>query len=73
MTATSAADTLPRTTSAAAASPAAAVQTCSAEQTRVPGRWAIIFYFGYQDYWAEEGVLDVWGATLTMRLLSGED
>jgi hypothetical protein len=23
-----------------------------------------IFYFRYQDYWTEEGVLDVWGATL---------
>jgi hypothetical protein len=33
----------------------------------------IIFYFGYQDYWAEEGVLDVWGATLPARLSCGED
>jgi hypothetical protein len=38
-----------------------------------PGQWAVIFYFGYQDYWAEEGVLDVWGATLPARLSCGED
>jgi hypothetical protein len=29
--------------------------------------------FGYQDYWAKEGVLDVWGATLPARLPCGED
>jgi hypothetical protein len=65
VTATSAVDTLSGTTTSAATSPAAAtVYACSVEQTRVLGQWAVIFYFGYQDYWAKEGVLDVWGATL---------
>jgi hypothetical protein len=35
--------------------------------------WAVIFYFGYQDYWTEEGVLDVWGATLPARLPNVKD
>jgi hypothetical protein len=37
---------------------------CSTEQTRVPGRWAVNFYFRYQEYWTEERVLDMWRATL---------
>ena len=39
----------------------------------IPGQWAIIFYPRYQDYWAEEGVLDMWGATLPRRLSCGDD
>jgi hypothetical protein len=31
------------------------------------------FYFGFQDYWTEERILDVWGATLSLRLPCGED
>jgi hypothetical protein len=65
MTDASVEDTLSRTTTSATTSTAAAtVWACSAEQTRVPGWWVVIFYFRYQDYWAKEGVLDVWGATL---------
>jgi hypothetical protein len=46
--ATSAADPLSRTTTPAAALPTVAVvQACSIEQTRVLGRWVVIFYFGY--------------------------
>jgi hypothetical protein len=32
-----------------------------------------IFDFRYQEYWTEEGVLDVWGATLPVPLPGGED
>jgi hypothetical protein len=61
------------TTSTTTSTTKTIVYACSVEQTRIPGWWVIKFYFEYQKYWTEEGVLDMWGATLPVRLPSGED
>jgi hypothetical protein len=65
MTDASAVDSLQRTTTPTTTSSATTtVQACSTEQTRVSGWWAINFYFGDQEYWTEDWMLDMWRATL---------